>query len=70
MSLVGGWGHLREKDAVEAFRRGGGDVVPQPRNAARGDIDGDEAVILGSVVSELRPAARRAPGGRSRAAPR
>ncbi|MER5627293.1 hypothetical protein ABT061_40350 [Streptosporangium sp. NPDC002544] len=38
---------------VEEFRRRDGDVVPKPRNPARGDIDGDEAVILGIVVSVL-----------------
>ncbi|MEU4541409.1 hypothetical protein AB0G15_41915 [Streptosporangium sp. NPDC023825] len=38
-------------EAIEEFRRRGGDVVPKPRNPARGDTDGNEAAIPGIVVS-------------------
>ncbi|WP_198169426.1 transcriptional repressor LexA [Herbidospora daliensis] len=39
---------------VKVFRRRGGHVVLEPRNPAYADIDGDEAVVLGVVVSVLR----------------
>ncbi|WP_309111574.1 transcriptional repressor LexA [Saccharothrix sp.] len=39
---------------VKVFRRRGGHVVLEPRNPAYEDIDGDEATILGVVVSVLR----------------
>ncbi|MBK1784303.1 transcriptional repressor LexA [Prauserella sp. ASG 168] len=39
---------------VKVFRRRGGHVYLEPRNPAYEVIDGDEAVVLGSVVSVLR----------------
>ncbi|WP_197038589.1 transcriptional repressor LexA [Herbidospora cretacea] len=39
---------------VKVFRRRGGHVVLEPRNPAYADIDGDDAVVLGIVVSVLR----------------
>ncbi|WP_239161299.1 transcriptional repressor LexA [Acrocarpospora phusangensis] len=39
---------------VKVFRRRGGHVVLEPRNPAYDDIDGDDAVVLGIVVSVLR----------------
>jgi repressor LexA len=39
---------------VKVFRRRGGHVLLEARNPAYADIDGDEAVVLGVVVSVLR----------------
>lgn len=39
---------------VKVFRRRGGHVYLEPRNAAYPVIDGDEAVVLGRVVSVMR----------------
>ncbi|MCP2365495.1 repressor LexA [Nonomuraea thailandensis] len=39
---------------VKVFRRRGGHVLLEPRNPAYDVIDGDEAVVLGIVVSVLR----------------
>jgi repressor LexA len=39
---------------VKVYRRRRGHVILEPRNPAYEDIDGDEAVILGKVVSVLR----------------
>lgn len=39
---------------VKVFRRRNGHVLLEPRNAAYDVIDGDEAVVLGTVVSVLR----------------
>ena len=39
---------------VKVFRRRGGHVLLEPRNPAYEVIDGDEAIILGIVVSVLR----------------
>jgi repressor LexA len=39
---------------VKVFRRRGGHVLLEPRNPAYDVIDGDEAVVLGVVVSVLR----------------
>ncbi|XVV06097.1 transcriptional repressor LexA [Actinosynnema sp. CA-248983] len=39
---------------VKVFRRRGGHVILEARNPAYQDIDGDEATILGIVVSVLR----------------
>jgi repressor LexA len=39
---------------VKVYRRRGGHVYLEPRNAAYDVIDGDEAVVLGIVVSVLR----------------
>lgn len=39
---------------VKAYRRRGGHVYLEPRNPAYEVIDGDEAVILGKVVSVMR----------------
>ncbi|MFC9788148.1 transcriptional repressor LexA [Rhodococcus sp. NPDC127528] len=39
---------------VKVFRRRGGHVYLEPRNAAYAVIDGDEAVVLGKVVSVMR----------------
>jgi repressor LexA len=39
---------------VKVFRRRGGHVYLEPRNPDYDVIDGDEAVILGKVVSVMR----------------
>ncbi|MGM1061699.1 transcriptional repressor LexA [Saccharothrix sp. Mg75] len=39
---------------VKVYRRRGGHVLLEPRNPAYPVIDGDEAVVLGAVVSVLR----------------
>jgi repressor LexA len=39
---------------VKVYRRRGAHVVLEPRNPAYADIDGDNAVVLGIVVSVLR----------------
>jgi len=39
---------------VKVFRRRGGHVLLEPRNPAYDVIDGDEAIVLGVVVSVLR----------------
>jgi repressor LexA len=39
---------------VKVYRRRRGHVILEPRNPAYEDIDGDEAVILGKIVSVLR----------------
>ncbi|WP_232666600.1 transcriptional repressor LexA [Pseudonocardia sp. TRM90224] len=39
---------------VKVFRRRGGHVLLEPRNPAYDVIDGDEAVVLGVIVSVLR----------------
>jgi repressor LexA len=45
---------IDDEATVKVFRRRGGHVILEPRNAAYSDIDGDQAVILGKVVSVLR----------------
>ncbi|MEV5569838.1 transcriptional repressor LexA [Spirillospora sp. NPDC052269] len=45
---------LGDEATVKVFRRRGGHVVLEPRNPAYEDIDGDDATILGVVVSVLR----------------
>lgn len=39
---------------VKVYRRRNGHVFLEPRNAAYEVIDGDEAVVLGKVVSVMR----------------
>ncbi|SLH73909.1 LexA repressor [Mycobacteroides abscessus subsp. abscessus] len=45
---------IGEEATVKVFRRRNGHVLLEPRNPAYEVIDGDEAVILGKVVSVLR----------------
>ncbi|WIM98574.1 transcriptional repressor LexA [Actinoplanes oblitus] len=45
---------IDDEATVKVFRRRGGHVILEPRNPAYADIDGDQAVILGKVVSVLR----------------
>ncbi|MFI5952204.1 transcriptional repressor LexA [Cryptosporangium sp. NPDC051539] len=45
---------IDDEATVKVFRRRGGHVILEPRNAAYADLDGDHAVILGKVVSVLR----------------
>lgn len=45
---------IDEEATVKVYRRRGGHVILEPRNAAYEDIDGDHAVILGKVVTVLR----------------
>nr|WP_239164247.1 transcriptional repressor LexA [Actinoplanes palleronii] len=45
---------IDDEATVKVFRRRGGHVILEPRNPAYSDIDGDQAVILGKVVSVLR----------------
>jgi repressor LexA len=39
---------------VKVYRRRNGHVILEPRNPAYDVIDGDEAVVLGVIVSVLR----------------
>ncbi|WP_222853787.1 transcriptional repressor LexA [Fodinicola acaciae] len=45
---------IDEEATVKVYRRRGGHVYLEPRNPAYSVIDGDDAVILGIVVSVLR----------------
>ncbi|PPK71297.1 transcriptional repressor LexA [Actinokineospora auranticolor] len=45
---------IDEEATVKVYRRRGGHVYLEPRNPAYDVIDGDNAVILGTVVSVLR----------------
>jgi repressor LexA len=45
---------IDDEATVKVFRRRGGHVLLEPRNDAYAVIDGDEAVIMGKVVSVLR----------------
>ena len=45
---------IDEEATVKVYRRRNGHVYLEPRNPAYEDIDGDEAVILGKIVSVLR----------------
>jgi len=45
---------IDEEATVKVYRRRSGHVVLEPRNPAYEPIDGDEAVVLGVVVSVLR----------------
>ncbi|HLS79568.1 MAG TPA: transcriptional repressor LexA [Nocardia sp.] len=45
---------IGEEATVKVFRRRGGHVSLEPRNPAYQPIDGDEAVVLGKVVSVVR----------------
>ncbi|WP_433381837.1 transcriptional repressor LexA [Actinoplanes sp. CA-142083] len=45
---------IDDEATVKVYRRRGGHVVLEPRNPAYQDIDGDNAVVLGKVVSVLR----------------
>nr|WP_269810134.1 transcriptional repressor LexA [Kineosporia rhizophila] len=45
---------IDDEATVKVFRRRNGHVVLEPRNPAYADIDGDQARILGKVVSVLR----------------
>jgi len=45
---------IDDEATVKVYRRRGGHIVLEPRNPAYQDIDGDDAVILGKVVSVLR----------------
>ncbi|WP_436531751.1 transcriptional repressor LexA [Actinoplanes sp. HUAS TT8] len=45
---------IDEEATVKVFRRRGGHVLLEPRNPAYQPIPGDDAVILGKVVSVLR----------------
>ncbi|MBB2940449.1 repressor LexA [Actinoplanes lutulentus] len=45
---------IGEEATVKVFRRAHGHVLLEPRNPAYDVIDGDQAVILGKVVSVLR----------------
>ncbi|WP_157437827.1 transcriptional repressor LexA [Actinoplanes subtropicus] len=45
---------IDDEATVKVYRRRGGHVILEPRNAAYRDIDGDRAVILGKVVSVMR----------------
>ena len=45
---------IDDEATVKVFRRRNGHVVLEPRNPAYADIDGDQARILGRVVSVLR----------------
>jgi repressor LexA len=45
---------IDEEATVKVYRRRGGHVVLEARNAAYPDLDGDRAAILGKVVSVLR----------------
>jgi len=45
---------IGEEATVKVLRRRGGHVLLEPRNPAYEVIDGDEAVILGKVVSVMR----------------
>jgi repressor LexA len=45
---------LDDEATVKVYRRRGGHVILEPRNPAYEDIDGDQATILGKVVSVLR----------------
>ncbi|ASU80769.1 transcriptional repressor LexA [Actinopolyspora erythraea] len=45
---------IDEEATVKVYRRRGGHVLLEPRNPTHEVIDGDEAVVLGTVVSVLR----------------
>jgi repressor LexA len=45
---------IDDEATVKVYRRRGGHVLLEPRNPAYQPIDGDEAVVLGKVVSVLR----------------
>ena len=45
---------IDEEATVKVFRRTGGHVILEPRNPSYDNIDGDDAVVLGKVVSVLR----------------
>jgi repressor LexA len=45
---------IDEEATVKVYRRRGGHVLLEPRNPAYDVIDGDQAVVLGRVVSVLR----------------
>ena len=45
---------IDDEATVKVFRRRSGHVVLEPRNPAYDTIDGDQAVVLGKVVSVLR----------------
>ncbi len=45
---------IDDEATVKVFRRRDGHVILEPRNPAYADIDGDQARILGKVVSVLR----------------
>jgi len=45
---------IEEEATVKVYRRRGGHVLLEPRNPAYDVIDGDQAVVLGRVVSVLR----------------
>jgi repressor LexA len=45
---------IDEEATVKVYRRRGGHVYLEPRNPAYDVIDGDRAVVLGTVVSVLR----------------
>jgi repressor LexA len=45
---------IDDEATVKVYRRRAGHVVLEPRNPAYSDIDGDQAVVLGKVVSVLR----------------
>jgi repressor LexA len=45
---------IEDEATVKVFRRRDGHVILEPRNPAYSDIDGDQARILGKVVSVLR----------------
>ncbi|PRY44463.1 transcriptional repressor LexA [Umezawaea tangerina] len=45
---------IDDEATVKVYRRRGGHVYLEPRNPAYGVIDGDRAVVLGTVVSVLR----------------
>jgi repressor LexA len=45
---------IEDEATVKVFRRRDGHVILEPRNPAYADIDGDQARILGKVVSVLR----------------
>jgi repressor LexA len=45
---------IDEEATVKVYRRRGGHVLLEPRNRAYDVIDGDQAVVLGRVVSVLR----------------
>ena len=45
---------IDDEATVKVYRRTGGHVLLEPRNPAYEPIDGDNAVILGTVVTVLR----------------
>jgi repressor LexA len=45
---------IDEEATVKVYRRTGGHVILEPRNPSYDNIDGDDAVVLGKVVSVLR----------------